>query len=331
MMGPGDDLDSLSKNNDHLGVLRYIRAHELRESEKVIQHGQALLGEQVKNSKFGLRDEAARSAALEQICLAAIDIDNHLLAERCLEELKQTSTGGAISGGGKNKDGSLVKDSDRYRRLLGRCLEAANDYEGALLLYEKMLKENPSNLIALQRKYCILRQQKSETTGGVTPMNVVLEALNEYLGQQLSDVSGWYEMSQLRLSLADFKGAAYALEQVILGSPLDADIHRELGEVYATIGGVEYSTYARKHMAQALELDPTNIRAQFGLLCVANQYLDESKSSSKKNIDEHERLVAKELVKYGADSVSKSYKGSKDPKMIATVKRVIDDYTENLE
>jgi tetratricopeptide (TPR) repeat protein len=329
MMGPGDDLDSLSKSNDHLGVLRYIRAHELRESEKVIKHGQALLGEQVKNSKSGLRDEAARSAALEQICLAAIDIDNHLLAERCLDELKQTSTGGVGGSGGKNKDGSLVKDSDRYRRLLGRCLEAANDYEGALILYEKMLKENPSNLIALQRKYCILRQQKSET--GVTPMNVVLDALNEYLGQQLSDVCGWYEMSQLRLSLADFKGAAYALEQVILGSPLDADIHRELGEVYATIGGLEYSIYARKHMAQALELDPTNIRAQFGLICVANQYLDESNSSSKKNIDEHERLVAKELVKYGADSVLKSYKGSKDPKMIASVKRVIDDYTENLE
>jgi tetratricopeptide (TPR) repeat protein len=325
MMGPGDDLDSLSKNNDHLGVLRYIRAHELREPEKVIKHGQALLGEQVKNSKSGLRDEAARSAALEQICLAAIDIDNHLLAERCLDELKQTSTGGV--GGGKNKDGSLVKDSDRYRRLLGRCLEAANDYEGALGLYEKMLKENPSNLIALQRKYCILRQQKSSETTTV-PMNVVLDALNEYLGQQLSDVSGWYEMSQLRLSLADFKGAAYALEQVILGSPLDADIHRELGEVYATIGGLEYSTYARKHMAQALELDPTNIRAQFGLVCVANQYLDESNSSSKKNIDEHERLVAKELVKYGADSVLKSYKGSK---MFASVKRVIDDYTENLE
>jgi len=330
-MGPGDDLDSLSENDDHLGVLRYIRAHELREPEKVIQHGQALFGDQVKNVG-GVTDKAARSAALEQICLAAIDVNNHALAEKCLDELKQTST--AFSG--KNKDGSLVKDSDRYRRLLGRCLEAADDYDGAMVLYGKMLKENPSNLIALQRKYCILRSKSLQQNADV-PMNVVLDALNEYLGQQLSDVSGWYEMSQLRLSLADFKGAAYALEQVVLGSPLDADIHRELGEVYATIGGLEYCTYARKHMAQALELDPTNIRAQFGLVCVANQYLEESNASSKKNIDEHERLVARELVKYGAEGVLRSYKGSHkmfakgSHKMFDTVKRVMDDYTENLE
>jgi len=321
-MGPGDDLDTLSKNNDHLGVLRYIRAHELRVPEKVIRHGQALLGDQMKHV-VGVNNEAARSAALEQICLAAIDINNHVLAERCLDELKQTPT--VVSE--KNKDGSLVKDSDRYRRLLGRCLEASNDYDGAMVLYEKMLKENPSNLIALQRKYCILRSQSLKNKAGA-PMSDVLEALNEYLGQQLSDVSGWYEMSQLRLSLADFKGAAYALEQVVLGSPLDAEIHRELGEVYATTGGLEYCKYARKHMAQALELEPTNIRAQFGLVCVANQYLEESNTTSKKNIDEHERLVAKELVKYGADGVLRSYKDS--PNMFATVKRVMDDYTENL-
>jgi len=331
MMGPGDDLDTLSRNKDHLGVLRYIRAHELREPEKVIQHGQALLGDQVKNVG-GVKDKAARSAALEQLCLAAIDINNHTLAERCLDELKQTST----LFPGKSEDGSLVKDSDRYRRLLGRCLEAADDYDGAMVLYGKMLKENPSNLIALQRKYCILRSKSLQQNADV-PMNVVLDALNAYLGQQLSDVSGWYEMSQLRLSLADFKGAAYALEQVVLGSPLDADIHRELGEVYATIGGLECCTYARKHLAQALELDPTNIRAQFGLVCVANQYLDESNASSKKNIDEHERLVARELVKYGAEAVLKSYDGSHkmfakgSHKMFDTVKRVMDDYTENLE
>ena len=315
-MGPGDDLDALSKNGDHLGVLRYIRAHEIRDPEKVIRHGQVLL-------KNGIKDEAAWSSALEQICLAAIDINNHVLAERCLDELKQKSTVGSE----KNKDGSLVKDSDRYRRLLGRCLEAADDYEGAMVLYEKMLKKNPSNLIALQRKYCILRSQQSlKSDAAQVPMNDVVDALNDYLGQQLSDVSGWYEMSRLRLSLADFKGAAYALEQVVLGSPLDAEIHRELGEVYATIGGLN-TVYARKHMAQALELDPTNIRAQFGLVCVANQYLDESNAGSKKNIDEHERLVANELVKYGAERVLRSYKGSP---MFAIVKRVMDDFTDNL-
>lgn len=317
MIGPGDDLEKLSKNKDHLGVLRYIRAHELRKPSTVIAHGQALLGDELKK---GLGDTAVRAAALEQICLAAIDTNCPALAERCLDELKLISTASPATNENNNSEvGSLVEDSGRYRRLLGRFLEAAGDYDGALLLYEKMLKGNPSNYVALQRKYCVLRAQKE-------PMEVVLNAADEFLGQQLSDVSGWYEMSQLRLSIADFKGAAYALEQVVLGSPLDADLHRELAEVYATIGGLENTTCARKHMAQALELEPTNIRAQFGLVSVANQYIDELSSASnskRKQLDEHERKVAIELVRYGAGEVLKSYRGC--PKMLPTVKRLMDD------
>jgi len=308
-------LTTLSDKGDHLGVLRYIRAHELREPTTVITHGLALFGDQLDGAKSC--ENASRAAALEQICLAAIDIKDHELAEKCLGQLKNSPVFATDQG-------SLVRDSDRYRRLLGRCLEAANDFDGALELYEIMLKKNPSNLVALQRKYCVLRAQESSST------EAILEALNEYLGQQLSDVSGWYEMAQLRLSLADFKGAAYALEQVVLGSPLDPSVHVELAEVYATIGGLDNLSCARKHMAQALELEPTNLRAQFGLLNVSQQFLDESDASSGKQqkLDEHERLVATELVKYGAAEVLKSYKGSK---LFASVKRVVDDYTENLE
>eukprot|EP00980_Cylindrotheca_fusiformis_P007834 scaffold1669_cov129-Cylindrotheca_fusiformis.AAC.45 len=302
MMGPNEDLDTLVDRKDHLGVLRYVRAHELREPSLVVAHGKSLLGEELSKN---LDDEAARLSVLEQLCLAALDVNDHELGEKCLALLKE----------------KVGNESARFRRLLARCLEAAGDYEQAGLIYDELLKDNPANLVALQRKYCIARAQQKE------PEEVVA-ALNEYLGQQLSDVSGWYEMAKLRLSLADFKGAAYALEQVVLGSPLDADIHRQLAEVYATIGGLENLVLARKHMAQALELDGSNIRAQFGLVSVANQYLEESAQAGKKELDEHERLVAKELVKYGSSEVLKTYKGTK---MFAAVTRVIDDYADSIE
>lgn len=309
-MGPDDDLPSLIQRQDHLGVLRYIRAHELREPLVVVEHGQALLGGPALAKK--LDDPSARVSALEQLCLAALDMHDHELAERCLVGLKSTPNGVVDS-----------RESARYRRLLARCLEAAEDYEGARIIYDDLLKENPSNIIALQRKYCMLKVQKKMSSDP----QAVMDALNDYLGQQLSDVCGWYEMAQLRLSIADYKAAAYALEQVVLGSPLDAEIHRQLAEVYATIGGIEYLTLARKHMAQALELDPTNLRAQFGLVTVANQFLEESTSAGRKATDEHERIVAKELVKFGADGLLKSYKGTK---MFAAVQRVVSDFTDNL-
>lgn len=302
MLGPNEDLPTLIDRKDHLGVLRYIRAHELREPSLVIAHGKSLLGPKLSGN---LGDDAARLAVLEQVCLAALDQNNHDLAEGCLGQLKD----------------KVGKESTRFRCLLARCLEASADFDGANAIYNQLLKDNPANLVALQRKYCILRAQRREPAE-------VIAALNEYLGQELSDVSGWYEMSKLRLSIADFKGAAYALEQVVLGCPLDSNIHMQLAEVYSTLGGLENLVLARKHMAQALELDGTNLRAKFGLVSVSYQYLEESTEASKKDIDEHDKIVAKELVRYGAGAALNDYGGSK---LLAIVKGVMDDFTDNLE
>jgi len=303
-MGPGDDLPTLIGRKDHLGVLRYVRAHELRKPELVVEHGQNLLG---KDLSKHIGDEETRLAAIEQICLAALDVGKHDLADKCLDQLRNSG---------------IDKDSVRFRCLLARCLEASRDYDGATKIYDALLKDNPANLVALQRKYCIARATQKEP-------EKIIEALNEYLGQNMVDVSGWYEMAKIRMSYCDYKGAAYALEQVVLGSPLDAEMHCLLAEVYATIGGLANLTLARKHMAQSLELDSSYVRAQFGLVAVANQYLEESAAAGKKDLDEHEVLVAKELVKYGASEVLKSYKGN--TKMLDVVKRVMDDYTDNLD
>ena len=303
MMGPGDNLASLVGSKDHLGVLRYIRSHELREPTLVVEHGQALLG---KDLSKGMGDTEVLVAALEQICLGSLDIGMHNLADKCLEQLRSNG---------------IEKESVRFRRLLARCLEASGNYDGATKIYDALLADNPANLIALQRKYCIARAKRMEP-------ELVVNALNDYLGQNMSDVSGWYEMAQLRMTLCDFKGAAYALEQVILGSPLDAEMHRMLAEVYATLGGLENLILARKHMSQSLELDSSSVRAQLGLVSVANQYLEESALAGKKDIDQHEILVAKELVKYGASQVLKSYEGSK---MLGIIKRVMDDYVDNID
>lgn len=300
MMGPDEDLLTLIRKKDHLNVLRYIRCHELREPELVCSHGRVLLGPDLSKS---LGDESARLAALEQVCLAANDVQDHKLADQCLSQLKKV----------------IPKDSARIRILLARCLESAGDVEGADTIYSALINDNPANLMALKRKYCLLRSQVGKEVESMA-------SLNTYLKQNIADTAGWYEMARYCLELGDYKGAAYAMEEVVLGCPLDSRVHCQLGEVYATLGGVENLQLARKHMSQSLELNGSNRRALFGLVSVSSDYLEQA-SKNKKSVDDHDVQVAKELVKYGAEKVIQAYKGTK---MFAAVQRVMDEKTSGL-
>jgi hypothetical protein len=77
-------------------------------------------------------------------------------------------------------------------------------------------------------------------------------------------------------------------------------------------------------MAQALELDPGNRRAQLGLVSTSNAYLAVAAARSG---DDHDTSVAQELVKYGADQVLHSYRGSP---LFARVQKLMAEYTTGL-
>jgi len=300
-MGPDEDLDTLVAKRDHINVLRYIRCHQLREPALVLEHGKALLGSNLTKS---LSDATVKLASLEQICLAALDIQDHTLADRCLDEISK----------------SVSKEAGRFRRLLARCLESAGATEDALKIYEDLVEDNPANVYALKRKYCILRSQPGKEPEA-------MEALNAALEQNPSDTSSWNEMARIRLEMGDYKGAAYSLEEVLLGSPLDASIHCRLAEVYATLGGLGNLKLARKHMAQSLELDDSNSnrRALFGLVAVASSYLEQVSKATKKGAEDADPEVAKEIVKYGGEKLLKMYKGTK---LFAAVQAVVDEKVE---
>ena len=337
MLQTDADLKTLIQQGDHLQVLRFLRVHQLRKPSVTLEHAQALLGPDLDQTNNTRIDALSRLAILEQVCLAAVDNQQPDLANLALLRLKELSPESSATAAPGTKS-STMKDSARFRCLLGRCLEATEDYEGAKRLYNDLLKENPANLMALKRLYCVLRaqqqqqQSKEETTDSSPSITseMVMEALNNYLQQNYSDIAGWYELAHYRLdALGDYKGAAYALEEVLLSVPSDTKIHVELAECYATVGGTDNLLLARKHFAQALELNSTSKRAQFGLIASANAYLCEMEASNKKTKEdvqaEHEMAVAHELIKYGAEQVLKSYKGSK---LYPAVQALMKEYTE---
>lgn len=316
-VGPEGDLPTLIARRDHLNVLRYIRAHKLREPSTVVTHGKLLLGiigdggkvASAPSSPSGLGD-AERLAALEQLCVASLDLGDVALAESCLD--------------GMLRGGIVSKESGRYRKLLGMCLEASGDYDGAAAVYDALLKDNPSNGYAAKRKYCVLAARPGMESDAT-------EALNDYLSRHPGDVAAWNEMAENCLASSDFAGAAYCYEEVILGCPLDSSVHVKLGEAYCTAGGLDNARMARKHMAQAVQLDPNNLRAWYGLVAVAEGYLEEVErlpgKGRQREAEEEGVAVARELVKFGGEKLMNVYRGTE---MMGIVERVLKESSEVL-
>ena len=61
----------------------------------------------------------------------------------------------------------------------------------------------------------------------------------------------------------------------MLGCPLDSNVHVRLGEAYCTAVGLSNAKIGRRHMAQAVQLDPDNLRAWYGLFAASEGYIDE--------------------------------------------------------
>jgi tetratricopeptide (TPR) repeat protein len=346
IVGPEEDLSTLIDRHDHLNILRYIRAHKLRESELVVTHGSKLFGitvdDDIMNSDsavgiISISSSGAKSlghaeilAALEQLCIASLDVGNIRLAEACLT---------AIRGGGDTSSSPpfVSQSSTRYRKLLGLYLEATGDYDGASSLYTQLLSENPSNSHAAKRQYCILAAQPNKEVEAVA-------CLNEYLVSHPGDVAAWYQMYLVRLSVCDFVGAAFCLEEVILACPLDSNVHTLCGEAYATAGGLSHSKLARKHLAMAIQLNPNNLRAWYGLLSASEGYLEEvhrlttttasggsgggGKNGKRVAEEEEESMeVAKEMIKLLGEKLMQVYT---DKKMMGIVEIIVRDSSELL-
>lgn len=281
-------LEELIARKDHVNVLRYIRIHQLRMPELVISTGKLLFGEDLSGKKL---PQLARLAALEQICLAALDLGLSKISDRCLTEL--------------NKAG-VAKTSHRFRMLVARCMEFDEDYDGAMGIYDECLKENPSNALAMKRKYCITRGQPDKLVESA-------ELLNEFLKTNRQDVAAWKELSEIYRELGNFKAASYCLEQVLMATNSD-EIHVELAECLASSGSHQAG---RQHMAAALELNPKNARALFGLISLSKQAVGSA--------DEFDGEVAQELINFSADKILQMYDKLSSP-MYDSVAKLMKEY-----
>ena len=239
------DLDTIQRK------MKKWRDEGYRNSEEIADLGENLLKDY--SSKLG--DETW--VLLEQVCIASFDCNRLQLAERCLEALEKQ-----------------FPKSKRVMKLRGMLYEADGQYDLANRIYDELLEADPANLQVQKRKIAMLKEQnKIEET---------IAQLNKYLEDFLGDQEAWMELCELYILQQEFSKAAFCMEELILSHPHNHLYHQRYAEIHYTIGHQENMQRAKKYFAQALKLDPNNVRALYGLYLAATNISNGKISADEK-------------------------------------------------
>ncbi|CAJ0607885.1 unnamed protein product [Cylicocyclus nassatus] len=170
--------------------LREWRETNARRSEEVVE----LWEHVVSRSPSSLGDELW--IVYEQVCVAALDCARLDLAGECISALNHR-----------------FPRSNRVLRLQAMHHEAADQFDTALALYERLIEEDPTNNSFRKRKVAVLLAQGMRLEA--------IRELNDYLKIFLNDSEAWLQLSELFLVESDFAKAAHCLEECVLAAPLN--------------------------------------------------------------------------------------------------------------
>jgi hypothetical protein len=304
----------MSTNPAPQSLLQYIRANKLRSPHLTYTLSLPYLLQKPSTSELYL-------STVENLCIASLDINDVGTASECIAILAK-----------------LFPDSARVTRLKGLAHERSAEWGLATEVYNGMLNANDGCVYAHKRLYCVARQGGGDASDAI---HHNVKQLLQVISMNQSDVTSWYELSDLYLSNSDYVGASYALEEIILFTPLSPSIHCKLAECYYTIGmsgsgsgsggenrneqnrNEHYLTMARRHFSEGLNLKKGYTRAAIGLLLCSkacyqlpggsggiNKSCVGEKQKEGRNDDVDEKDVCRALFDYGCNVVRENVEGS---------------------
>ncbi|KHJ97539.1 tetratricopeptide repeat protein [Oesophagostomum dentatum] len=246
--------------------LREWRETNARRSEEVVE----LWEHVVSRSPSSLGDELW--IVYEQVCVAALDCARLDLAGECISALNHR-----------------FPRSNRVLRLQAMHHEAADQFDTALALYERLIEDDPTNNSFRKRKVAVLLAQGLRLEA--------IRELNDYLKIFLNDSEAWLKLSELFLAESDFAKAAHCLEECVLAAPLNTLYLRRLADIRYTQGGQENIELARAYYEQAAKLNPADLRALYGIVLCTNYLANHLKGSGGEK--------KRELVAAGGSAVDR--------------------------
>jgi tetratricopeptide (TPR) repeat protein len=136
--------------------------------------------------------------------------------------------------------------------------EAQGKLDEAQEVYDTILQEDDTNMLASKRQIALLKARNKEGD--------MIEALTKYLDTYYDDSEAWLELCDVYLSKHMYDQAAYCCEELILLQPTNHVVYLKYAEILYTLN---YLPLAFKHYCKVLELCTDNVRALYGLQLVS--------------------------------------------------------------
>ncbi|KAJ8107118.1 hypothetical protein OPT61_g9084 [Boeremia exigua] len=158
-----------------------------------------------------------------------------------------------------------------------------SDLEKVFEGYEKILREDPTNMSIRKRRVAVLKSL-GRTSDAITAVTVLLQ-------NSPTDVEAWAEASELYASQAAWGQAIYCAEEVLLAAANSWSAHAHVASLHymstATNNPPSLSelSLALKHFCRAAELNEGYLRGFYGIKIVAAKLLpllSDTQASSKK-------------------------------------------------
>ncbi|XP_022101462.1 ER membrane protein complex subunit 2-like isoform X2 [Acanthaster planci] len=195
-------------------LLKKWREENARRSAETLE-----LGEFVLTNYKRLGDEVW--AVHEQVCIAALDVGDIEEASLSINALKKQ-----------------FSKSTRVKRLQGMKLEAQGRFDDAKLVYEELLKEDPSNAMIKKRMISIFKAQDR--------IPEAIKELNKYLESFMADHEAWLELSELYIQEQNYSKAAFCLEELIMSNPHNHLYHQRYAEAATHLASSQKATSKSK-------------------------------------------------------------------------------------
>jgi len=209
---------------------------------------------------------------VEKLALAALDLGEFDVADRCLQALADKFPG-----------------SPRVDCLTGMRMEATESPDICIKYYDDLLEADPSNSAAWRRKAAVYRR--------IGKLDRAVEELSGMLDTFYADVEGWLELADIYSSCHHYTHALQSLSHALLLAPQNPFYLLQFAETAYLAGDIPLATKMYLTVVDMTDDDdadvplrdtiPTGItlRAWFGVRLCTHKFIRDPRAASSSASD----------------------------------------------